>query len=588
MSEYFADISWSTLANNVQLSNQPYRYIFTVNPLDPNEPGAGNMQMSVGDWFIDFSGYPFLIENINGTTITVYDINERGNSNTSAYGPYNGQIGYIYRPKYNAFLLTQAQLRKLDKSAPDVIQNMEKIVLWKYRGVKLEDGTNVLDNTTEIVLENLELTDLNNEGWQGGKKVKIKALSSGGNSYLEVTQTNHGFDGHFVFFNGTIWEKAIANNENKCATHFAVKIDNNIFKAYSYGDIDITITDDTDLALVNGEYYFLSQTVAGKVNRNKPTSGIIQSVLYKTYGSKINISIQEPYEYVESNGGGGNVSPGGNNMQIQFNDSGVFGGTPFYYDKILDTFSVNNLPSYDSIFSIYPSQYWDYVSSCLFSVTNNGMSPINNYFKIWGDYTELNYLFNTEGSKGLEISTINRSSSGQPYDTGLYLKSRLYSITGYQFYIINDDDISSKLTFGSETYQESFALYYFFKNNIIPNEYNYLLYINTNYEESNIVFIGHDYINGFIGILIRSGSYIYSNSYRVVLSYRNNDGSPKTYKDLVIIPERIEYNDINVLCESLSNSTCKIKIINTGTNNIDLKASMLLNRFNFNSLEENW
>ena len=43
-------------------------------------------------------------------------------------------------------------------------------------------------------------------------------------------------------------------------------------------------------------------------------------------------------------GGGGNGSPGGSNSQIQFNDSGVFGGdVGFTYNKVTNTLSVENI-----------------------------------------------------------------------------------------------------------------------------------------------------------------------------------------------------------------------------------------------------
>ena len=49
-------------------------------------------------------------------------------------------------------------------------------------------------------------------------------------------------------------------------------------------------------------------------------------------------------------GGGGNGSPGGANTQVQFNDSGVFGGDPgFTYNKITNTLTVENLASGNTI-----------------------------------------------------------------------------------------------------------------------------------------------------------------------------------------------------------------------------------------------
>ena len=129
MSQYLPDIAWSTVASNVSIGSSTYRYYITVNPLDPNEPGASTMAMAINDYFIDYAGYPYLIESINSNIIEVYDILERGDGINSLYGPYNNQLGYVYRPLNNAFLLSQAQLRKLDRSAADVIQNIEKSIL---------------------------------------------------------------------------------------------------------------------------------------------------------------------------------------------------------------------------------------------------------------------------------------------------------------------------------------------------------------------------------------------------------------------------------------------------------------------------
>ena len=51
------------------------------------------MSMAVNDWFIDFAGYPFLIEEVNGSILTVYDILERGDGITSAHIVTGKQIG---------------------------------------------------------------------------------------------------------------------------------------------------------------------------------------------------------------------------------------------------------------------------------------------------------------------------------------------------------------------------------------------------------------------------------------------------------------------------------------------------------------
>lgn len=52
----------------------------------------------------------------------------------------------------------------------------------------------------------------------------------------------------------------------------------------------------------------------------------------------------------QSGGGGGNGSPGGANTQVQFNDSGTFGGDAgFTYNKITNTLNVENITSGNSI-----------------------------------------------------------------------------------------------------------------------------------------------------------------------------------------------------------------------------------------------
>lgn len=175
MSQYLPVVAWSTLAGNVRLGLTSYRYLIDVNYLDPNEPGATTMTMIVGDWFIDFAGYPFIIEDINGSTITVYDILERGDGTTSAFGPYANQLGYVYRPLNGAIILTQAQLRKLDASAADIIQPIEKGIVWEYRGLELNDGVVNKSNITSLELSGLTLTDNTEDGWQGGSKLALDA-----------------------------------------------------------------------------------------------------------------------------------------------------------------------------------------------------------------------------------------------------------------------------------------------------------------------------------------------------------------------------------------------------------------------------
>lgn len=191
---YLPEVAWSTIASNVTLGASAYRYYITVNPLDPNEAGASPMTVAINDWFIDFAGYPFLIEEINGSILTVYDILERGDGITSAYGPYADKLGYVYRPLNGAIILTQAQLRKLDESAKDIIQPIEKGIQWAYRGIRLVSVNDDYSNITRLGLtNNLKYTYTENEGWQGGHKAELDLnIGLGTGALAEMEYTNNG------------------------------------------------------------------------------------------------------------------------------------------------------------------------------------------------------------------------------------------------------------------------------------------------------------------------------------------------------------------------------------------------------------
>ena len=102
MSEYFPEVAWRTIVDNVTVTATPYYYTVDVFPLDSNEPGADPLDIAVGYWLIDNGGYTYLITDVSDSTITVYDINERSWGD-SYIGPLEDLPGYVYKTKNGAF-----------------------------------------------------------------------------------------------------------------------------------------------------------------------------------------------------------------------------------------------------------------------------------------------------------------------------------------------------------------------------------------------------------------------------------------------------------------------------------------------------
>lgn len=171
--------------------------------------------------------------------------------------------------------------------------------------------------------------------WQySNDGVVFSDIGSGGSGsaevvYLEVNQVGHGFDNDFVYNNGTTWAKAQANSDATTATHFAIRIDDDNFQATIIGEVDATgMTDDDSQALTTNTYYFLSQTVAGKLATTEPTTGIKQVVMKTNTTNNATISIEIPFDLAEPS----NLAYIDNANNYTINQ--VYAGTP--------TFTLNN------------------------------------------------------------------------------------------------------------------------------------------------------------------------------------------------------------------------------------------------------
>lgn len=90
---------------------------------------------------------------------------------------------------------------------------------------------------------------------------------SGSSISLAVTQTAHGFTtGQAVYFNGTQWAKAEANAISTLGIAVVTVTDANHFVAFLAGDIQGLS------GLTAGQYYFVSDSVAGSLTTTEPTA----------------------------------------------------------------------------------------------------------------------------------------------------------------------------------------------------------------------------------------------------------------------------------------------------------------------------
>jgi len=111
-------ISWEAIITNSASTDTSYYYTCTVTKNNPNDPGYGDLQ--VGYYIVDFVGHLFEITAVDGISVTIYDILETENNS----GPYNLRESYIYSSLYDAALLVQAKLNRLDESAEDFVRSL--------------------------------------------------------------------------------------------------------------------------------------------------------------------------------------------------------------------------------------------------------------------------------------------------------------------------------------------------------------------------------------------------------------------------------------------------------------------------------
>lgn len=106
---------------------------------------------------------------------------------------------------------------------------------------------------------------------------ELKAIGGGGATSFEITQTTHGFSvGQGIYHNGTNWVLGQADAVNTLAYFVVVEVsDADTFIAADFGRIESPAHGYTV-----GQYYFLSDSVAGQAVTTEPSIGFSNPLFY--------------------------------------------------------------------------------------------------------------------------------------------------------------------------------------------------------------------------------------------------------------------------------------------------------------------
>jgi hypothetical protein len=98
---------------------------------------------------------------------------------------------------------------------------------------------------------------------------ELEPIGGGGSTSFEISQTTHGFAvGDGIYHNGTTWVTAQADDPDTLAYHVVVQVpDANTFIAADFGRIEAP-----SHGFTVGQYYFLSDSVAGQPTITEPSS----------------------------------------------------------------------------------------------------------------------------------------------------------------------------------------------------------------------------------------------------------------------------------------------------------------------------
>lgn len=112
-------------------------------------------------------------------------------------------------------------------------------------------------------------------------------VNAGDGLSTKVSQAGHGFNFNAIRLNGTTGKYELADTTTG-AEAIGLRVDNDTFIATVSGQLEIPdgSTDDKGQPIENDEFYFLSNTFAGKFQKDKPDNGIYQSLFHTKTNEK--------------------------------------------------------------------------------------------------------------------------------------------------------------------------------------------------------------------------------------------------------------------------------------------------------------
>jgi len=121
---------------------------------------------------------------------------------------------------------------------------------------------------------------------------ELQPVGGAGGTTIEIDQVAHGFAvGEGIYHNGTVWAKAQANDAATLATFVVTEVspDGNSFVAYQFGRVEVP-----SHGFTVGEYYFLSNTVAGQATSTEPTADYSNPLFYVENTEFLQIMVYRP------------------------------------------------------------------------------------------------------------------------------------------------------------------------------------------------------------------------------------------------------------------------------------------------------